>query len=213
MSGRGLLLDLDGTLADSIEALRRVYFEFLRERGAEGSEAEFRALNGPPLATIIERLQRDHGLPGDPEALLRNYAEMVRQAHRTAPPVAGAGPLLRQARAAGWRIAVVTSSPRRAASEWLSWSGLAGEIDAVVGGDDVERGKPAPDPYGLGLSRLGCVAAGSVGVEDSRIGAMAAVAAGLATWAIAPLDDRGGWPVGVRFVERLDELSEELWPC
>jgi beta-phosphoglucomutase-like phosphatase (HAD superfamily) len=45
----GLFIDLDGTLADSLGVLRRVYFLFLREFDQEGSDAEFDRLNGPKI--------------------------------------------------------------------------------------------------------------------------------------------------------------------
>jgi beta-phosphoglucomutase-like phosphatase (HAD superfamily) len=50
----------------------------------------------------------------------------------------------------------------------------------VCGGDDVERGKPAPDLYRLALQRLGAAAATSLAFEDSGHGVQAALAAGLA---------------------------------
>jgi phosphoglycolate phosphatase-like HAD superfamily hydrolase len=60
---RGLFLDLDGTLADSLGVLRRSYFRFLREFNQEGSDAEFDRLNGPKLSEIIGTLQREYHLP------------------------------------------------------------------------------------------------------------------------------------------------------
>ena len=55
----GLFLDLDGTLADSLTALKNVYYSFLAAFGASGNEVEFQRLNGPPLGEIIERLRID----------------------------------------------------------------------------------------------------------------------------------------------------------
>jgi beta-phosphoglucomutase-like phosphatase (HAD superfamily) len=43
---RGMFLDMDGTLADSVSVLRRVYFRFLEKSGCVGSDTEFDALNG-----------------------------------------------------------------------------------------------------------------------------------------------------------------------
>ncbi|PWR25129.1 HAD family hydrolase [Zavarzinia aquatilis] len=209
----GLLLDLDGTLADSLAALRAVYDDFLASFGIAGSDEGFAALNGPPLAEVVARLRVRHGLPGTPAELLALYRRLVDAAHGVAPPAAGAEALLRQARAGGWRIAVVTSSPRAAALGWLARQGLAPLVDAVVGGDEVAAGKPAPLPYRLGLERLGCAAAQSLAVEDSRQGATAATGAGIETLAIAAPGDRTGWPEGVRFIARLAETAAFLQPC
>lgn len=210
MTLRGLLLDLDGTLADSIAALKCVYFDFLASFGLAGSEAEFAALNGPPLAEVVRRLAATHALPGTPQDLFSRYAALVHRAHDHAPPAEGAEALLTQARAAGWRIAVVTSAPHAGARAWLKQAGLLPLIDTVVGGDDVTAGKPAPEPYRLGLARLDCRAELSLAVEDSRQGAAAARAAGIATLAICPPERRQGWPEGVRFITALAETADVI---
>ena len=213
MDGRGLFLDLDGTLADSLTALKSVYLSFLSGFGATGDEVEFQRLNGPPLAKIIEFLKTTHNLPGEPADLLEHYSAMLRQAHETAQPAIGARELLQYARTSGWRTAVVTSSPRSSALKWLELGDLSDQIDTVVGGDDVVSGKPAAEPYVLALARLECSASLSHAVEDSRIGAMSAVAAGLNTWALSSPDNRSGWPDGVIFIQRLGDLLERLPAC
>lgn len=209
----GLFLDLDGTLADSLTALKNVYHSFLASFGASGDEVEFQRLNGPPLGEIIERLRMAHKLPGTPADLLQKYSAMVSHAQQSALPAAGAYELLAHARACGLKIAVVTSSPKLSAQRWLAFGGLADKIDDVVGGDEVSAGKPAADPYIRALRRLNCSAALSHAVEDSRIGAMSAVAAGLKTWALAPPNNRAGWPGQVAFIERLTDLLGRIPTC
>ena len=179
---RGLFLDLDGTLADSLPALRRAYDDFLGHYGRQSGEAEFQSLNGPPLTEIVARLGKSHGLPGRPEEWLALYRGLMDRAHEEAAPAQGARETLEQARARGWTIAVVTSTANAAARAWLARVQLDGFIATVVGGDDVKRGKPDPEPYRLALERTGCVAGASFAVEDGVQGARAALAAGLPTW-------------------------------
>src|SRR5450755_4184406 len=142
LAGKGLFLDLDGTLADSLPALKAVYLSFLSGFGAKGGEAEFQRLNGPPLAKIIELLKQTHDLPGEQAELLELYSVMLRQAHESAQPAIGARELLQHARTFGWKVAVVTSSPRFSALKWLELGGLSDKVDVVVGGDEVVAGKP-----------------------------------------------------------------------
>jgi HAD superfamily hydrolase (TIGR01509 family) len=165
------------------------------------------------LARIIELLKTAHDLPGTSADLLEQYSLMVREAHQSAQPAVGAQELLRHARASGWKVAVVTSSPRSSALKWLAFAALGDKVDAVVGGDEVVAGKPAAEPYSLAISRLGCSAAMSHAVEDSRIGAMSAMAAGLNTFALTVPDDRSGWPDGVIFIQRLGDVLERLPAC
>lgn len=179
---RGLFLDLDGTLADSLPTLYAVYLEFLRTFGCAGTEAEFEAVNGPPLEVVVEHLGRNHRLPGKPSEWLAAYRRLLQGAHERAHPAAGAREVLLRARERGWIAVVVTSAGRELAMGWLHRVRLAPLVAAVVAGEDVTRGKPDPEPYRLALTRSGCDAAASITIEDSAQGATAAIAAGLPTW-------------------------------
>jgi len=86
----GLFLDLDGTLADSLTAMRGVYDRFLQEFEATPSDEEFEELNGPPLAEIIKILKNRHGLTGSFDGLQEDYLAMVLDACKNLPPSEGA---------------------------------------------------------------------------------------------------------------------------
>jgi HAD superfamily hydrolase (TIGR01509 family) len=205
---RALLLDLDGTLADSLPALRAAYFTFLSSYGAVGSDDEFQSLNGLPLNNVIGRLQQAHELSKETDTLLCRYLDLIAVAHSIAEPAIGAASLLAAARNKGWLTGVVTSAPRQIPTDWLSKSGLAGLIDAVVGSDDVDSGKPSPAPYQLALTKLDCSPSRSIAVEDSPIGAKSAIDAGLNTFVIA--DPARDWPSGSRFITTLCQISDHL---
>ncbi len=59
---RGVIIDLDGTLVDSKEALFNHYLEFLKSFGHKGSREEFNTLNRP-LAEVVKYLQTKYHLP------------------------------------------------------------------------------------------------------------------------------------------------------
>jgi HAD superfamily hydrolase (TIGR01509 family) len=182
MTCRGLFLDLDGTLADSLPMLRNVYHAFLGRFGVQGSEEEFQSLNGPPLWQIVQRIRETYNLSESPERLLDRYLALLSEAHELMMPAAGAEDVLAFARGQGWKISVVTSSPSGATVAWLRRFGLYEFMDTVVGGDDVTKGKPDPEPYLLALQRTGCLTVESFAVEDSAHGARSAGAAGLPLW-------------------------------
>ena len=179
---RGLFLDLDGTLADTLGALRAAYRDFLARYGAVGTEREFERLNGPPIAAIVAQLKQAHGLPGTVEELGAIYRGLVDADHGAAAPAPAARELLQTARTRGWLVAVVTSAHRAAAEGWLVRTTLAAQVAVIVGGDEVARPKPDPEPYRLALARTGCEAALSLAIEDGVQGALAAIGAGLPTW-------------------------------
>jgi HAD superfamily hydrolase (TIGR01509 family) len=210
VTDRGVFIDLDGTLADSLTVLRGIYYAFLEKFGVKGNEAEFQSLNGPPLSQIVASLKNNHDLQDESECLISEYSAMVEEAQDTVPPTVGARIFLGRARQRRWRVAVVTSSPHAAARHWLERNHFSDQVDAIVGGDEVARGKPAPDPYRLAIARINCMPSRSLAVEDSRIGACSAVSAGLSTWVLAGSDDRSDWPAGVNFIECLTDMLETL---
>lgn len=81
---------------------------------------------------------------------------------------------------AGERLpcAVATSTRRTLAEEKLARAGIARHFVAIVGGDQVARGKPAPDIYLAAAAAVALPACACVALEDSETGLEAALAAG-----------------------------------
>ena len=75
-----------------------------------------------------------------------------------------------------YRMAVVSSSSREEIEPLIERAGLRGYFDTVVGGGDVKKHKPDPEPYLLAASRLGVSRA--VVLEDSAAGMASGRAAG-----------------------------------
>lgn len=211
MTDRGLFLDLDGTLADSLRVMRTVYDRFLSELDRVGSDEEFGQLNGPPLPEIVSILHRAHGLAGAEDDLLRRYDALIDEAYRSVAPTKGAEHLLQAARDRGRVAAIVTSNSTARTNDWLRQKGLDGLVDTVIGGEQCRRGKPHPDPYLTALKRCGCAADHSLAVEDSPSGARAAHAAGLTTYVLKRGDDAtDDWPPVSGFISHLDALVPSL---
>jgi len=103
----------------------------------------------------------------------------------------GVARLMGEARAAGLRLAIVTSASRATVTPILHHSlgaALAQEIDVLVCGEDVPHKKPAPDLYQLALARLDLPPGACIAIEDSAAGLAAASAAGVPTL-ITPNDN------------------------
>jgi beta-phosphoglucomutase-like phosphatase (HAD superfamily) len=94
---------------------------------------------------------------------------------------AGAGELLAWLAAAAIPCAVATSTRRARARSKLCDAGILDHFVAVIGGDDVVHGKPAPDIYLAAAAALGVPAAQCLAIEDSETGFRAAHAAGMTT--------------------------------
>jgi beta-phosphoglucomutase-like phosphatase (HAD superfamily) len=87
-------------------------------------------------------------------------------------------------RGTGLRLGLVSASARPVIDAVLEAVGLADAFDTVVSGDEVARGKPAPDGYLMAARRLALDPARCFVVEDSRNGVLAAKAAGMMVAAV-----------------------------
>jgi beta-phosphoglucomutase len=82
---------------------------------------------------------------------------------------------------ARYRLGIASGSLRDEITAILAGNALLDAIAAIVGADDVERSKPAPDSYAAAVTKLGVAPARAVAIEDSQWGLASARAAGLRT--------------------------------
>lgn len=176
---RGLFLDFDGTLANSLSGLKDAYIAFLGMFGVSGTDQEFEELNGPPLHEIVRILQVRHQLNAPREDLELLYQQVLETFDNNLDLNAGGVELLDAASAEGYAVAVVTSSPRARVQRFLENWNLSAKVHLVLGAEDSERSKPHPDPYISAIKELAVSTSASFAVEDSRVGAKAALAADL----------------------------------
>jgi HAD superfamily hydrolase (TIGR01509 family) len=206
-----ILLDLDGTLADSLPAMRRAYGEFLRQFEIEPTEAEFDSLNGPPLEEIVRKLRVSHRLAAEEPRLLAVYLQILARTYAEVSPNPGAEYLLEKAKSNACTVGIVTSNSTRRAESWLAAARLSHRVDFLVSGDDVAHGKPHPEAYLIAARRAKRASENIVAVEDSPQGALSAVSAGLRTFVLTHEFSRYSWPPAVTAVGSLATLADALW--
>jgi mannitol-1-/sugar-/sorbitol-6-phosphatase len=182
--GSGLLLDMDGVLVDSTGAVERHWARWAERRGVSFDEV-MRYGQGSPSREVVARF-----VPAEEVAAEAAWVEglVAEPADEVALP--GALAALTQK---AMPVAVVTSATREAARIRLARAGLPWP-SVLVAADDVERGKPHPEPYLLGASLLGIEPSDCLGVDDT--------AAGLESIRAA-----GGTPIGVLTTYTADRLG------
>lgn len=103
--------------------------------------------------------------------------ELFRERMVAAPPFPETlAATLERLKGAAYRMAVVSSSSCQEIEPLMERAGLRGYFETVVGGGDVSRHKPDPEPYLLAAKRLGVKRA--VVLEDSEAGLQSGRAAG-----------------------------------
>lgn len=180
----GVVLDCDGTLADTERLSRRIWTEALAPYGVEPSEEDFTAIIGHAWPASYERFAQraDLGPPQRFRAEVRQVAARVHAAELRLFDDAVA--LVHQLRAHAVPVAVASSSSREHVLRCLDRGALRPHVAAVVGVDDVVHAKPHPEPYLRAAEGLGVAPGRCVAVEDTRTGLRSARAAGMATVAV-----------------------------
>lgn len=192
-----LIFDVDGTLADTEEAHRQAFNDAFRAHGLDfcwsrelyrellqvtGGKERLAAFFYRARLTTSERVLLSGLIPRLHATKTSFYRERMERGG--IPLRAGVRRLMTEARAAGVRLAIAsTTSPDNVSAllEGALGYGALNEFSVIATGDAVPRKKPAPDIYLLALSRLGVTARRAVALEDSAIGVAAAKAAGLLT--------------------------------
>jgi len=168
---------MDGTLVDTEPYWMDAETDLVESHGGTWSHEQALQLVGSGLIDSAIILQRA-GVTMGAQEIVDELTERVRvRLQRDGVPFRpGAKELLRGLRAQGIRTALVTMSLRRMAEDIVSLIGFDA-FDVIVGGDDVERPKPFPDPYLQAADALGIDIADAVALEDSPTGLQAAVSA------------------------------------
>ncbi|MFH7042115.1 phosphoglycolate phosphatase [Paucibacter sp. JuS9] len=211
-SPQAFLIDLDGTLVDTLGDFVFVLNQVLAELGQRGVTREFVELTvGQGSEHLIRSTLAEVGADACwyDEAWVRyqRHYESANGVHSDVFPGVLAG--LQGLRALGLPMACLTNKPARFARELLRRKGLDGFFDQVFGGDDFERKKPDPMPLLKTCEALGTPPAASWMIGDSSNDAKAARAAGCPV-VLVRYGYNHGEPIEAvdadRFIDSLEEL-------
>lgn len=142
---RTLLLDLDGTLVDTVPDLAGVLNRLMASRGLPAFDCQQVArMVGDGVAVLVARAFAAHDLRPDAaavEAFASDYAANIAVESKLYPDVL---PVLTGLVRDGWRLAVCTNKPEQPARALLQAVGLLPLVCAIGGGDSFPVRKPDP---------------------------------------------------------------------
>jgi beta-phosphoglucomutase family hydrolase len=178
-----VIFDMDDVVLDSSAIHERAWDEALGRHGASMDmleKGEVARIFGMRMREICEFLVKRFGLDADPEEIdAERHNTMMEIMAREMEPSDGLMQLLGMLKGKGMRLALATSGVDDYVDLVLDKLNLRSRFDAVVTGDDVEKGKPDPEVFLKAASKLGVLPGQCVVIEDAQKGIQAAHAAGM----------------------------------
>lgn len=207
---KALVFDFDGTIIDSEQAIYDSWQAIFQEHGAHLSVETWLPLIGTfeiPFDPILH-LEEQLGRSVDREAVDQKQRELEKKLVGKLAAMPGVEAYIREAKDAGLKLAVASSSSSRWVKGHLDRLGLLESFPIIVTREMVEKTKPDPALFRHAVELLQVEPGDAIAIEDSLHGVVAAKGAGL--WALAV---PGGLTRGLDFspadlrVESLADLS------
>ncbi|MGH2834205.1 MAG: HAD family hydrolase, partial [Solirubrobacteraceae bacterium] len=199
-----VLLDVDGTLLDTLPNLRRVWTNWALKHDLDAELVWRTALVNHPLKTFARVAPAL-----DPARCLEALHEIEDEDARDGDYAAyeGASELLGALRPGSW--AIVTGNYAHRVRIRFERLGLP-LPQVIVDAHTVSFGKPHPEGYMLAAKALGCRAARCLALEDGESGIAAARRAGLTVWAVNATPDSSGVERAHRVYPTLKNATEDV---
>jgi phosphoglycolate phosphatase len=189
---KAVLFDMDGTLADNAPLHHLAWEVCLLERYGYSLSPTETKVHGGKTKAIVESLL-GNVFPDDESANeFHEYKEATyRQlAKGKIKPVAGLLEFLDYLEQNGKKLALVTSADIKNTTFVLRDLNLESRFPIRVMGEDVRRGKPDPEPFLLGATRVGVPAGDCLVFEDSLIGVQSGSSAGSRVVGVATMQSK-----------------------
>ncbi len=218
---KAALIDMDGTLYDSMPNHARAWMRLMQDIGVEAREEEFFLYEGCTGAYIINMMmERQYGRPATDDEKRDLYALKARYfvEQPAVEVMPGAQKLVSALQRKGIRTVLVTGSGQNSLLARLE-EDFPGAFPAHlrVTSASVTHGKPAPDPYLKGLELAGVDASEAIAIDNAPLGTRSGHAAGIFTVGVVtgPIDEaelaRNGADIVYKsMAECADSLSQLL---
>jgi len=176
---KGILFDLDGVLIDS-EPLHEFSLLQLSDRfGRRFGQDELLQFKGLPELSVAQAIQKSFPeLALTTDEIIRLRLGLLKSNFHRVEMVEGALEFVQRAKAAGFRLGLTTSAARSMQQLACETFALSSYFDTVITGEDIERGKPDPQPYERTAANLSLRPDECMVIEDAVNGVKSGKAAG-----------------------------------
>ena len=176
------IFDFDETMVLLEDQHTAAAARLAREMGDdyERMPESFRHRSGFRVLDDVDEMRRFFGWRDDLASLYARRLELflVECREHPVPLLPGVGNAIAALLSRGMSLAIASSGLRPSIEEILGDHGLRESFGAIIGGEDVSKGKPDPEPYLRAAAALGVDPSNCLVFEDSSVGVTAAKAAG-----------------------------------
>ena len=170
-----VVFDLAGTTIEATDHIPRAFRLALGQYDVHVSDDEITAIRGRSKHEVIPRLLASH-MQSPPrretvEEVFRVFRDCLLDAYTEegVTEIAGATETIDWLRSRDVRVALTTGFDRELASLLVRRAGWSRNVDALVAGDEVEHGRPAPDLVFKAMNRTGIRSAATVAVVGDTV--------------------------------------------
>lgn len=174
-----VLFDMDGTLIDTESAYLEEWVRAAKLQGFEITQDLWHQMLGRPTIDCHQLVQDAFGAGFKLDVFATEYRSRLndRLQHHV-PIMPGVLNLLEDLKVQRTPMAVATSATRKSAEAYLSTAGLRGFFSHVITRDDVDQGKPHPEPFQKAAAALTVAPERCIALEDTEAGIRSAHGAG-----------------------------------
>jgi HAD superfamily hydrolase (TIGR01509 family) len=175
----GFLIDMDGLLINS-ESLSKIAFEKMCSQfGCNFTQDYHSKIRGMKWQVWTRSFIDTFNLDLKPEIVMAKHTDLLlHELDQSVQLMPGALALLDWIESRTYPKALVTSSNSDYATRYLARLGILGRFNELITAEDVKSGKPDPEPYILGASKISRKPSDCFVFEDSVNGALSGKAAG-----------------------------------
>lgn len=174
-----LLFDVDGTLADNIQAHKAAYVATAAEYSIELDDNLIDETAGWPTVDVAAEITKRYNTTFDLEVFSkRKSAIFIEKYIQSTAPISYVKQVLLD-NVGKKRIAVVSGGSRSTLNITLKVIGVNDKFETLVCAGDTELGKPSPQPFLLAAAQLNIDPKKCLVFEDGDPGVQGAIAAGM----------------------------------
>ena len=177
----GVIFDMDGVIFDTEKYYLKIWTEVFKKRGYDLKPEIYISVMGTGRANVIKTFKNNFGADLPMDEMYKEKDEMLLDAVRRnlVPIKEGAESMLKYLKANNISTALATSSRRERLDLQIEMYDIFNLFDAIVSGEDIVNGKPAPDIFIKAADKINASYEDCIVIEDSFAGIKGARLAGM----------------------------------